>query len=373
MTPKSNQWDLRWYDAENGSLPGEANDVWDEITKDAGSTTIFQDRQFVERWFRNRGIAANYSLSAIWGRHTNHENEVFIPLIQLPRQASSLWSRRVLAAGEPNFDFQDPIVLSLDKWQDHKESFWHEIRSLLQRKSVYRFTICRMNPQIVSYDSKIDVAEKSWKTNLSKYTSLEDFLKRSSSNLRGDVRRRLRRLEEFGEIQFDVYEPSELERALAELPQMRAAFETLWKGTPAEGLFRHPGIYNWYQEVIRQMLPTRQLHFSKLACGRETIAWHFGFLYRNTLHWYKPSYNSSFASFSPGKVMLAKVVEWAIQNKIDCVDYGPGMEPYKSQWSNHNENVFRWEWNNPTMKYRILNAIRNIKYRITHVKRSFRV
>ncbi len=93
----------------------------------------------------------------------------------------------------------------------------------------------------------------------------------------------------------------------------------------------------------------------------EPLAWHFGFLHQNVLHWYKPTYRKEYANLSPAKFCLQKVFENGIQQNWSCIDYGPGMEPYKLQWANASFDVFRWEWRRNSNTNRILNFARRAK------------
>jgi CelD/BcsL family acetyltransferase involved in cellulose biosynthesis len=353
----SDSWQIQIFRGEPDALPPEVAAAWDRMACENSQSTIFQDRKFVGLWSRHKSSASRGRLFVCYARSADGV-EVLLPMVQIPGSARSLWTRRVLAAGEPNFDFQDPLVSSKERFSERRVVFWEAFRNELVRLGFCRFTIARTHREYLPDYCERDASEQTWKSCLNGFQSLDQFLSARSSNLRGDVNRRIRRINDVGHIEYEVFQPRRVVEAKHELSAMQRSYEELWEGQPAASLFQTPGLDAWYRVLIEQYLPTRTLHFSRLLCGDQVIAWHFGFLHHGVLHWYKPTYGKKFAHLSPGKVLLAKVIEEGILRGWKAVDYGPGMEPYKLQWANESAEMFRWEWSGNTGINRIVNWLR---------------
>lgn len=360
---RSNPWRIKIFRGEPDTLPTEVKSAWDSMSTTDNQSTIFQDRRFVGLWFSEKSVANGGRLVVCYARSTDDQLEAILPMVQIPGSIRSLWTKRLLAAGEPNFDFQDPLVSSRNSFFQRRVTFWEAFRSELAKIGFSRFTIARTHREYLPDHCERDASEQTWKSSLEGFHSLDEFLSARSSNLRGDVKRRLRRINDIGSVEYNIFPPDSIAEASQELNLMQRAYEDLWEGKPAASLFRAPGMATWYRSLIQTYLPTGTLHFSRLLCGGQAIAWHFGFLHHGVLHWYKPTYGKKFASLSPGKILLAKVIEEGVRRGWKAVDYGPGMEPYKLQWATESAQMFRWEWNSSNGISRIVNQVRQHRQR----------
>ncbi len=167
----------------------------------------------------------------------HHSNDLF------PARLRTLCTKRLLAIGEPNFDYQDPLTSSRKLFSTNSATFWHSFTQELDRLGFSTFTIARTRREYLPVQCIPDAAEKSWQTLLNGMSSLEQFLTTRSANLRGDVNRRVRRLQDLGKLEYQLIDHSDGEGALQELNLMRAAYEELWEGQPAGKLFETPGLW----------------------------------------------------------------------------------------------------------------------------------
>jgi len=102
-----------------------------------------------------------------------------------------------------------------------------------------------------------------------------------------------------------------------------------------ESLFLNMKNRLFYKKLIDNMKDKDWILFSVLEYNESPIAYHFGFLYNNTLIWYKPAFDISIKSKSPGTIMLKMLIEYAITNGADELDYTIGNESFKKRFSNH--------------------------------------
>jgi len=140
------------------------------------------------------------------------------------------------------------------------------------------------------------------------------------SHLRG-----VRKLErEFGpvEVELDSADPAMLELCLQ------------WKSDQ----YRRTGVYDlfahgWVRALAIDLAATRGTAFagmvSVLRAGGRPIAAHFGLRSRGVLHYWFPAYDTAFARFSPGLLLLSHLIAHMGERGIDTIDLGRGAEPYK--------------------------------------------
>ena len=68
---------------------------------------------------------------------------------------------------------------------------------------------------------------------------------------------------------------------------------------------------------------------SALWVGEKLLAVHAGMRAGPVLHWWFPTYNTEFARYSPGRMLITKYIEQADSLGLRRIELGKGDEPYK--------------------------------------------
>lgn len=93
----------------------------------------------------------------------------------------------------------------------------------------------------------------------------------------------------------------------------------------------------WTRALVERIAATRTPRFegivSALWAGDRLAAAHFGMCSERVLHWWFPVYDRSLARYSPGAILLLRVVELAAARRLDLVDLGKGDDAYKSSFA----------------------------------------
>ena len=72
---------------------------------------------------------------------------------------------------------------------------------------------------------------------------------------------------------------------------------------------------------------------------KQRIAWYYGFLNTKRLAWFNGGYNPDYQKYSPGTLIIASLIDFALENGIVIFDFLRGNEDYKQKWaSGHNQN-----------------------------------
>lgn len=160
-----------------------------------------------------------------------------------------------------------------------------------------------------------------------KYDSLEQGW---SKNHRNAVRRRIKRLEAVGRLEFWVATSrAEIE---ASLPRLYAMHVANWRARVGFSEFEN-GPMRGFVDRLAAALPLELICATEVRIDGNTIASHFGFQERDALLWYKPTFDIAWSTYAPGRVMTALTARWAIAQGLKQFDFMQGTESYKLQWT----------------------------------------
>lgn len=97
----------------------------------------------------------------------------------------------------------------------------------------------------------------------------------------------------------------------------------------------------FYQDLAHAALTAGWLQFSVVELDREPIAFHFGFDYRRTITWYKPSFEPRYAHHSPGLLLIQQLIEDGLRRGRREIDFTIGDETFKQRFANqHRANLY---------------------------------
>lgn len=75
--------------------------------------------------------------------------------------------------------------------------------------------------------------------------------------------------------------------------------------------------------------------------GDKKISSILGVVYKNMFYYLIPVvYKSEYIKYSPGKFHIINLIEWSIKKKLKLIDFSPGDENYKLNWSNQKFKIF---------------------------------
>jgi CelD/BcsL family acetyltransferase involved in cellulose biosynthesis len=149
-------------------------------------------------------------------------------------------------------------------------------------------------------------------------------------NLLTDIAAKVRRLErQFGRLQFALHDvrPASLHILLALKNEQ----------------YRRMGLKDfssnrWAIELLERIYGTQTEAFagvlSTLSAGDRIIAAHMGMRSATVLHQWFPTYDYSYAKFSPGLILLLEMCRAADGNGIREIELGVGHEDYKARFAN---------------------------------------
>jgi len=159
----------------------------------------------------------------------------------------------------------------------------------------------------------------------------DDYVAMRGKSFRQRISRGMRRLEEAGEVRFEL-DAGEIEPAAA----LRAAIEVSlesWKERVGSALFLHSRVRDFFEALVPRLAARDGFYAALLRVGGRVAAHELGFRMDRKLWSYDSAFRREFAAGSPGTVLTAKVLERAWGHGLSEYDFMRGGESYKTAWT----------------------------------------
>jgi hypothetical protein len=151
----------------------------------------------------------------------------------------------------------------------------------------------------------------------------EDYLASISKKQRHEIRRKLRNADAHHETDWYIV------TAEHDLQEEMQAFVNMMRNDPSKVAFLTPEMEIFLSQTAARALEVGQLHLAFLTLDGQKAAGYLSFLAGGKLWVYNSAWNPDFSCCSPGWVLLAKVINWAIEQGLTEVDMMRGDEEYK--------------------------------------------
>jgi CelD/BcsL family acetyltransferase involved in cellulose biosynthesis len=119
-------------------------------------------------------------------------------------------------------------------------------------------------------------------------------------------------------------------------PRLDGFFEqhvARWAETETPSLFNEPSNREFYCSLVRGLAPTGAVRLLEVVLDETVVAAHLGFVHGGRFTWYKPTYDPAYSKFSPGEVLLKRLIEDAMSEPVDEFDFTVGDEPFKLRFA----------------------------------------
>ena len=163
---------------------------------------------------------------------------------------------------------------------------------------------------------------------------------RHKSKQRAAWRRKAARLGRLGQLQFaETSESASIEQAM---PRMLELFSERWKGQHVSAGF---STYQEFQsEGLARLAEENAALLSCLKLDGVMIAFAYGVRGPNVTSSYVLAHDARFHRYSPGLLLLLRILEAAAARGDASYDFSVGDAPYKSLWMTGQQDVHRALW-----------------------------
>jgi len=153
---------------------------------------------------------------------------------------------------------------------------------------------------------------------------------------RHEIRRKVRRADE-QQLAFKIA------RDEATLEHGLNGMLALMKTDPRKAVFLKPAMEEQFRDSARAAFQEGWLQLAMLRAGGELASAYLNFDYNGKLWVYNSAINPDYYSASAGWVLLARIIQWAIENKKSELDFLRGDERYKYRFGGVDRELFRLE------------------------------
>jgi CelD/BcsL family acetyltransferase involved in cellulose biosynthesis len=162
-------------------------------------------------------------------------------------------------------------------------------------------------------------------------TSFEALTESVSRNLRSQVTRRRRALENEGVLQLrTVTGGQDAETAFEHVLRLEAAG---WKGRQGTAMLTDPKLLRLHRTFARRAASRGWLRLYLLELDGELIAADYGCSFAERGFLLKTAYDERYHELSPGLVLRSEVLRACIEEGLRGYDFLGGPEPYKLRWA----------------------------------------
>ena len=164
----------------------------------------------------------------------------------------------------------------------------------------------------------------------------ETYLAGINKKQRHEIRRKLRRAES-AEVPVRWYQVCDLDTLDSEMDD----FLTLMRQEEDKQKFLTAAMEDHMRRTVRCSLEQSCLSLAFLEVDGRKSAAYLSFNYLNRLWVYNSGLNYADGYYSPGWVLLSYLIQWAIENGIDELDFMRGNEDYKYRFGAVDRHVMR--------------------------------
>lgn len=183
----------------------------------------------------------------------------------------------------------------------------------------------------------------------------------TNAKLVKDTQRRRKKLaEDCGEVRFEFANVN-LEQ---ELDLLIKSKRDQYTRTGVNDVFME----RWKEDLLRQLAAVKQASceavISTLYVGDKWMASHFGLRHQHVLHYWFPVYNPEFKSYSPGRLLLAEIINAAATHGITLIDRGAGDSAFKRELANDQLEYYRGVWSMGDLRANLYRVFLSLKWRM---------
>ncbi|MFA5097264.1 MAG: GNAT family N-acetyltransferase [Candidatus Margulisiibacteriota bacterium] len=318
-------------------------DKWNLALKKSSSNLFFLRHEWLLNWWKHYG--RGHDLFVILVIHDG-EIAAAAPMMILNKKLFRIIKvRKLQFIAHDVSDYMDFMIVS-----DHAANFNRLMAQIKSSSSLWdwaEFIYLKNDSSNLKYwrnigadvnDMVFDKKDVSVIVNIGAHDSYDKYLRSLNKKVRHDVTRQMNNIEKTAKIKFDVYKNSN--EILSLLPNFFSLHKKKWKDQKMASQFYDRALTERYTSLAKDLDDTGLLELSVLRLDNNIVAMHYGFTYEDRYYWYTPTYNPEYAKYSPGKLLLAKLIENAISRRFKIFDLLRGNEQYKYFWTKDQQDLY---------------------------------
>lgn len=318
----------------------EAQDVWREFEKHADFYG-FQSYEWLSHWYQIVGIKLGVQpcLALV-------ESRMQGPILFLPLGIKQTFGVRILLwLGGIITDYHAPL-LGQEVTELSSSEFihlWKEVKNCLPPFDLIYFE--KQPQKIENHQNPFLFLECHHHDNSYSTYLVPDwktfYRQRANSKTRATDRRKKRRLEDLGNVQFIIArEHDDIHAFTSHMIQQKIRRH---RETGSRNMLAKESSSTFYLHMAQKLVSTGMIHLSALMADETIVASHWGMVTTNRFYWLMPAFEGGkWQKYSPGRLMLEELLQWCFKNDIQVFDFTIGGERYKNDWCNQEMKLYEY-------------------------------
>lgn len=303
--------------------------AWNDLLKKSEIRSVFLTWEWLYTWWEHFSARGELRLITVW---REDKLAAIAPLMLLRKRkwglnlkllaniayTSTDISGFIVAQGDDEAALKlcEAISQSRDEWQvfemaeaslgnsccmQHTGCFPSSEFSIRNEKSVHLFI----------------PFEKDWET----------FYNSQSKNLKQDHKRKFARLKKEGvNLQYRIYGGKDIQ------PKHLQEIYKINEFGNFPDTYRSPTAKKFHQKLVERMQEAGYLELSFLNLDGVPVAFRYGFIFDNHYEDWRLGYDSRYAAYSPGTLLLFFTAQDKLERGLKGIDLLRGLEEYKRRW-----------------------------------------
>ena len=290
---------------------------WKKLQDESPAGSFFSSPEWSKIWWQQFGSGAELYLGAV---RQEGKTLGIAPLRANDNTASFIGSSNVC-------DYLDFVVKT-----GNEESFFGELLDNLKTKGIIRLDMAPLRPDSTVIKSLVEIApRRAWQISCSHEgvsveldlpATWEDYLQLLAGKQRHELKRKLRRLDEEGELNYRHSTDANQQdidiflRLFQNSRQDKAAFLT-------------PRMESFFRAAANAMAEQELLRLNILELDKKPVAATMCFDYKDTVYLYNSGYEPDYGWLSVGVISKALCIKDSIERNKKRFDFLKGGEAYK--------------------------------------------
>ncbi len=331
---------------------------WETLEANS-NTTPFQTFFWQKTWFDTIGSKRNIQPFII----KVYSNKICIAIF--PFCIKKKYLKLIYWNGGIQTDYNLPLINNKYYNLVNLDIIWNNV---LQKIKPYDLIILNKLPEFINGNKNLFIEKLKKKYLSSSYQLIlnsKNLQKLKNKKIIKDNKRQIRRLNKIGDLKFIIAENKEERKEIIDTMIFQKSQRYIT--TKSWDMFSEKENIVFYTKLDKNLNKISNFHYSCIKLNNEIIATHLGFHDKQNFYYLMPSFDvKKYYIYSPGKILIEFLIEWAIKNNLEIFDFTVGNEYYKKLWSNKSFNIYDYE-KSGSINGKIIIMLNNYKKLIKHI------
>jgi CelD/BcsL family acetyltransferase involved in cellulose biosynthesis len=309
-------------------------DRWNEAVDAAGHTHPFLRHEWLRTWWDSFGAGRTLNVHVV---RAGDRILALAPLMLEQARIAGVGVRRIQFLHNDHTPKADVIVT--ERAEDAYDALWTSLLAARSQWDVLQLSQLPGDSPTHEHINRRAAAARYpttlWQSDVSPYLELSSgwnaYLQGRNPKLRQNLRNRLNRLTQLGEVSLEVIaDPAAIRAARGEALRLEASG---WKREAGTAIRSDASVERFYTLLADRASARGWLRLLFLTVNGQRIATSYASRYQDRLSFFKTGYDPAFAKYAPFKLLTYFAIKEGFASGLREVDFLGDAEPWKLEWT----------------------------------------